>query len=378
MSKTIVMMSSDCTMHFKAAVVAFLVLHVFLLAHGASRPGDHDSLAGVVGKARPCKFSSYITHEDVTSWEFQLDVPKDKCLNMSRCDMLLAVSEILRDMALHENIPISYRNGSLRTSIMDQSNIALTTTQGFPLFPGKSTPESFTWHGPGFVRHRRKYKVTHGFEEECAPYMEESYNSVHLGEGDVTVKLKNLSLDEFKPLHEKLDLPWTTETCGETQHLAKSPSLKWKIENDRYCGVGRASYEMMYHPAVLRRKSMSHAECVDQCFPGLWGYFGYDRQVKLPEMVYRTFSKSVWDAKINGVPAVINWVAKYPSLWTAVTGAPSALSCELSFRVKRKDAKDNDDLRDALGGTVSLCDTMHEAGWDTGEHGVSLGSLQAV
>lgn len=356
-------------MKFNSVVVTLLVLNTFVHvhAHGAKEiPGPGDT--GVVGGA--CNFSSYLTHDDVTSWEFQLDVPEDKCQNMSRCDMLLAVSGILRDLARDEKVPISYRNDSLRTSIMDQSNIGLTTTQGFPIFPGKSTPKSFTWHGPGFVRHRRKYKVTHGFEEECAPYMETPLTSVHLGEGDVTVKLKNLSLGEFIPLHEKLKLPWTSDTCGEPQQLAKSPNLKWKIENDRYCGVGRASYEMMYRPAVMRRKCMRHAQCVDQCFPGLWDYFGYDRHVKLPEMVYRTFSKSVWDADINGVPAVINWVAKYPSLWTAVTGSPSALSCELSFRVKRKDAKDNDDLHEALEATVSLCDNMHAAGWDTGEHGV--------
>lgn len=113
---------------------------------------------------------------------------------------------------------------------------------------------------------------------------------------------------------------------------------------------------------------------VETYFPGLWQYLGYPRHAQLPPYNQRYFSKSVWDAEVSGVPAIVNWVISYPSLLDALTGGGAGFECELSIRVQRRKAEEvdcgkNRCLEPILKDVARACEALHDAGWDTGVHG---------
>ena len=108
---------------------------------------------------------------------------------------------------------------------------------------------------------------------------------------------------------------------------------------------------------------------MDKFFPGLAGYMCYSRRSTLPEYGRRVFSKSVWDVSVGGVQGVANWVIAYPTLLDALEGAPTGRGCELSIRLKRRDAGGRDGgAEPALHALAGVMQAMHDAGWDTGVH----------
>ena len=196
---------------------------------------------------------------------------------------------------------------------------------------------------------------------------------MHPGTGDLTLKIKDVDLEKFHLLHDELNFPKKNKRCGK-EPLYKPPRLKHKIENDRYCSEGRATYEAMYRPVKLSPPTVRDYKCAERCFPGIWDFFGLDPSgvLELPEYNRRSFSKSVWDIKVAGVPGVANWVVSYPTLLDALTGgAILNTECELSFRVKRLCAEsigEEDALKEALIAAAGVSQAMHNAGWDTGVH----------
>lgn len=150
--------------------------------------------------------------------------------------------------------------------------------------------------------------------------------------------------------------------------------MKYKIENDRYCSEGRPTYEAMYRPVRLSPPGIHSYKSTERCYPGAWEFFGLDPSgaLELPEYNRRSFSKSVWDTNVAGVPGVANFVVSYPRLLDALTGgAVVGMECEISFRVKRGCAEQlgrEDVLKDALAAIVNVSEAMHAAGWDTGVH----------
>jgi hypothetical protein len=149
--------------------------------------------------------------------------------------------------------------------------------------------------------------------------------------------------------------------------------LKWKVENDRYCAVGRPSYEASYRPVKIPLGiEVSLAKDLDRFFPGLRRYLGYHGRAVLPTYNQRQFSKSVWDIKVGGVRAVANWIVSYPTLLDALSGtAGPSNDCELSFRIKRGIAKEQNKLKDVLDAAVDVMESLHAVGWDTGVHGTA-------
>lgn len=331
----------------------------------------------------PCNFSSYIRHKQATSWEFQLDVPPDKCNGIDRCAQLRSVQAAIANLA---NNGTDFYPHTLRTSVMYQVSTALTTTDGRPLFPSKKSPSKLPWSGPAFIRHRRKLKRTRGMDEECYPHLNDNFTkknseigAVRTNEGDLTLKVKDVDVEKFVPLHQRLHFPYIARRCGRTQKSSRLPRRKWKIENDRYCAIGRASYEVMVRPVSLKIGSvMSLERSVHRCFPGMWSYLGYDRSAVLPEYNRRAFSKSVWDVHMGGVSGVVNWVASYANELDALTGSSTALECELSFRVKRGNARTKNELENALTKVVWVSESLHAGGWDTGVHGSRSTSANAT
>lgn len=128
-------------------------LAVFLLTCAALRASAAAAEGGAAPPPPPrppaCNFSAYIQHPAVNSWEFQLDVPPEKCLGLDRAAQLAAVADVLARMAANASLDLSVFSNSLRTSVFDQVSTALTTLDGRPLFPGGAVP---TWRGPAFIR----------------------------------------------------------------------------------------------------------------------------------------------------------------------------------------------------------------------------------
>jgi hypothetical protein len=324
----------------------------------------------------PCNFSAYIDHQNVTSWEFQLDVPPDKCLGLQRGTMLDAVETALVQLTSGNASlvgRVQLNQSSLRTSVYDQVSTAVATLDGRPL-SGK--PAQFPWHGPAFIRHRKKYAAWQGKQASFKSSL--SSFSVRPGKGDLTLKIKNVDLDIFQPLHGLLHFPKEAVHCfgGSGKHSDKTaPHLKWKIENDRYCTESRPTYEANFRPVKIKGTSgIRSFNDTERCFPGLWKFLKMNPEdgLDLPEYNRRSFSKSVWDIKVTGVPGVVNWVASYPTLLDALTGGETAAVCELSLRLKRASAEKRDGealLKEALNDTVLLMEALHDNGWDTGVHG---------
>jgi hypothetical protein len=198
----------------------------------------------------------------------------------------------------------------------------------------------------------------------------------------LTLKLKNIDLDTFQPLHEALHFPERAERCGKKHHGEKVPHLKWKIENDRYCTESRPAYEANYHPVKFKNSNgIRSFKDTEQCFPGLWKFLKLPNKqdgLELPEYNRRSFSKSVWDVQVAGLPGVVNWVATYPTLLDALTGGGTAVECELSLRLKRSSVKDGGgevELKRALNVVIQVMETLHNNGWDTGVHDTDLKSV---
>lgn len=320
----------------------------------------------------PCNFSAYIDHANVTSWEFQLDVPPEKWVGLQRGKMLDAVEAAILQLTLRNssfNDSVQLNQSSLRTSVLDQVSTAVATLDGRAL---SGEPVHFPWAGPAFIRHRQKFAAWYGKQASTQPCP--STYSVPPGAGDLTLKIKSVDLDAFQPLHEVLHFPNCGKHCGK-KYRYKTPRLKWKIENDRYCTESRASYEVMYRPVKIKaRNGIRTFKETKQCFPGLWEFLKMDPKsgLELPEYNRRSFSKSVWDIQVASLPGVVNWVASYPTLLDALTGGVTATECELSLRLKRASAgaKDREaNLKDALKYAVLMMEALHDNGWDTGVHG---------
>ena len=102
----------------------------------------------------PCNFSSYLNHDKVTSWEFQLDVPHEKC-GASRDNVLGNIEmELVLMMATNSSLEFEFHPESLRTSVFSQMSTAVATLDGRPLFPSKKTAatDRYPWSGPAFIR----------------------------------------------------------------------------------------------------------------------------------------------------------------------------------------------------------------------------------
>lgn len=99
-----------------------------------------------------CNFSGYIDHASVTSWEFQLDVPSEKCLGLTRPALLHAVEDALLGLSANSTIPFEVFPNTLRTSVFDQVSTAVATLDARPLYPRKHELEHFPWKGPAFIR----------------------------------------------------------------------------------------------------------------------------------------------------------------------------------------------------------------------------------
>lgn len=302
----------------------------------------------------PCNFSQYIKNK-VTSWEFQLDLPAERCVG-KRSELLASVAQALS--RLGDDAFFSIDLDSVRTSVFDQTSTAISTLDGKPIYDSKYGV--YPWRGPGFLRYRRKYTYT----------QKDGHIGVQPGEGDLTLKLKDINLDAFDYLVDSLNFAPFNSHCGLS--TTSKPKLKWKLENDRYCSIGRATYEANYHPVRLSPypgKLVSYEE-VEDCFPSLWDFLGYEQDTfPLPDYNYRAFSKTVYDIKINSnVSGVANFVISYPRLLDALTGGDGAVECELSFRLKRKRAENERALDQALQAVVHIMEKLHADGWDTGVH----------
>jgi hypothetical protein len=77
--------------------------------------------------------------------------------------------------------------------------------------------------------------------------------------------------------------------------------MKWKIENDHYCAVSRASYEVLYHPLGRTDVDPSSLKGSMAFFPRLRRYLGYKRWQgeELPLYKAKHFSKTVWDVEVS-------------------------------------------------------------------------------
>lgn len=329
-----------------------------------------------------CQFSDYITHPLITSYEFQLDVPANRCTGWSLSQQLDNVETLLLSTSPH---PLMLYPRSRRTSVIDQFSAAISTLDGRSIF--SSLP--FPWKGPAFLRHRLRYKTTghaHNKGERDAYMNGTCVQYVRAGAGDLTLKIKDIDLDHFIPLHRQLHFPCRhhrRSTCGGVDRRSK---LKFKIENDRYCSQGRATYEAMFRPVDVSHDEISTIDTSNACFPGLSEYVHWSqspsRTLTLPEYNRRSFSKSVWDVDVKGVAGVVNWVATYDTLLDALTGGGNAVECELSFRLKNQSKGDDvhdgphsihrhhkgGELKEALDALVAVCDELHAKGWDTGVH----------
>lgn len=357
-----------------------MVLHWLLLGLAVVLTASHGVAAATTQNRdldpAPCNFSAYIDHEKVTSWEFQLDVPPDKCIGLQRNTMLDAVAAALVELednsSLRDNVKLD--QSSLRTSVFAQVSTAVTTLDGKAL---SGAPANFSWFGPAFLRHRLKYAAWHGKQSSTQP--SSNSVSVHPGTGDLTLKIKNVDLDAFQPLHEVLNFPRHATHCGihSNKKIGKRPRLKWKIENDCYCTRSLPSYEANYLPVKIKNANgIRSFKETEQCFPGIWEFLKMNPKdgLELPEYNKRTFSKSVWDINVAGLPGVVNWVASYSTLLDALTGGVTAAECELSLRLKRASAEEmggDKRLHDALRYIVLYMEVLHNNGWDTGVHSSS-------
>jgi hypothetical protein len=324
----------------------------------------------------PCNFSAYIEHAKVTSWEFQLDVPPEKCIGLQRDTMLDSVEIVFVQLAQNYSFlgdTMHLDQSSSRTSVFDQVSTAVTTLDGRPL-SGK--PAEFPWHGPAFLRHRRKHAAWQGRQSSTQP--SSSSFGVPLGLGDLTLKIKNVDLDTFQPLHQALHFKKHAMHCGNCKKGSEIPHLKWKIENDRYCTESRPTYEANYHPVNFKKSNgIRSFKDTERCFPGLWEFLKMNPKdgLELPEYNRRSFSKSVWDINVSGIHGVVNWVASYPTLLDALTGGETATECELSLRLKRASATEKGgevELKNALNYAVLIMEALHDNGWDTGVHAVQV------
>lgn len=143
--------------------------------------------------------------------------------------------------------------------------------------------------------------------------------------------------------------------------------MKWKIENDRYCKIGKVSYEAMYRPVDIPKDfEISYAGDLDIFFPNLRHFLRYRAKKRLPVIRRRHFSKSVWDVQVGGVSGIANFNINYPTVSEALSGAAGDdRECQLSLRLKRHTVKYQDDLDKSLHAIVSSMDAMHAAGWDS-------------
>lgn len=339
-------------------ITSLLVILVFSSSH---LPLPDDAHQEILVRSKQCHFSDYLRHRHLTSWEFQVDVPPEKCIAKSRQDLLSSLSHLLVNLTYSREFDLDIFFGSLRTSIFDQYSVALTTLDGKPLFPSKCSPTILPFRGPAFIRHRRKHAMLY---HNISTYVIQNETlMVQPGRGDITLKIKDVNLDAFQPFHSKLNF------CKKVRQHGTLSCLKWKIENDRYCNVGRASYEALYHPVKLHHKVINTRDHVEAFFPGLWRYFGYRRRNVLPLFNQRAFAKSVWDMRVAGLRGVLNWVVSYPSLLDALSGSATAVGCELSMRLKREWAEKDEKLLElALNQAVNVFERMHKDGWDTGVH----------
>ena len=121
-------------------------------ANGGAPVGNLNSMPGAPIPPIICNFSDYVNHESVTSWEFQLDIPPDKCQWTTRDELLTTVENALLGLSENATMRFDFDKGSLRTSVYDQFSTALTTLDGRPLFPAKHPQRNFTWNGPAFIR----------------------------------------------------------------------------------------------------------------------------------------------------------------------------------------------------------------------------------
>jgi len=160
-----------------------------------------------------CNFSAFILKNAVNSWEFQLDVPQEKCSG-PRSGLLAAAAAAVNNVTSSAGISVVLLDFSLRTSILDQYSTALTTLDARPLFPTAQAPKKYPWQGPAFIRHRRKharYTGLHGPWDDHqalnATHLAQREFQVRAGSGDLTVKIKDIDLKRFRLLHEELDLP---------------------------------------------------------------------------------------------------------------------------------------------------------------------------
>jgi hypothetical protein len=288
--------------------------------------------------------------------------------------MLDAVAAALVQLAQNNSSlgdNVKFDQSSLRTSVFHQISTAVATLDGRPL---SGALAKFPWLGPAFLRYRLKYGSWHGKQSSTQP--SSNSISVHPGTGDLTLKIKNVDLDTFQPLHEVLNFRRHARHCGfKSKESRKSPHLKWKIENDRYCTEGRPTYEANYHPVKFKSTDgVRYFKDTERCFRGLWEFLRINQGLELPEYNRRAFSKSVWDLKVAGLPGVVNWVVTYPTLLDALTGGATAAGCELSLRLKRTSADEKGGekmLKDALKYAVLYMEALHNSGWDTGVHSPS-------
>lgn len=198
-------MGFESKFRFYAALL--LLLHAALgWALAASPAWDQGRVPATSAHHQGCKFSKYERNRMVTSWEFQLNVPEGKCKDMDRQSLLKNVEEALEELQKNcSNKDFKIDRESLRTSVFDSYNVAISTFDGKPLRGdrtrgGTSPNEKYPWHGSAFLRYRNKLDMFGGNRSsgdlETKP-----------GESDLTLKTQRIDLKKFKPLHEVLNFP---------------------------------------------------------------------------------------------------------------------------------------------------------------------------
>lgn len=109
-----------------------------------------------------CAWQGYLSHERVTSWEFQLDVPLARVqAAANRSDFLHAALGALHRAADRSGAQMQLDAPSLRTSVLLQTSHALSTAHGRPLFPG-AREQHFDWQEIGFIKLRHKLAMHTG------------------------------------------------------------------------------------------------------------------------------------------------------------------------------------------------------------------------
>ena len=150
-----------CTCCLLAAVLAAGVpwLALAVPPAGSAAPPNAAATSRQQGE---CAWGQYLTHDVVTSWEFQLDVPLARVqAAVNRSDFLRAALGALHGAADRSGAQLQLDGPSLRTSVLLQTSHALSTADGRPLFPG-ARQQHFDWQEIGFIKLRHKLAMHTG------------------------------------------------------------------------------------------------------------------------------------------------------------------------------------------------------------------------